>query len=190
MPSLSQAITLAPLNPFLPTRTPIFWRNIQKRQNVCPTIASSFHISPRSINQLPATTKEGSPWRPASLPSPRSTRRRETEDAITVVVIACRAILARAVEGFTICGADGQNCDGAILLLHCTVMGWLKFIHHDEVQRRPGDELSSRWREQGNKRRQKSLHSWPFTLFNSTMATLPVTSIDTSPMHDTIGPSP
>ena len=96
------------------------------------------------------------------------------------------AMLEQLEDESTICSAYGQNWDGAILLLHCSITGSLEYIHHDEVQRRPGDKLSSYWRDRGDKKRQKSLHSWPFTLFNSPMAILLVASIDTSPMHNTI----
>ena len=122
------------INPFLPTRTRIFSLKYPKNGKTS-ALASSLHISSRSINQLPTTTKEGSPWRPASLPSPRSTRCRETEDAITVVVIAGRAILARAVEGFTICGADDEIFDHAVFLLHCVITGDLKYAAVDKMQR-------------------------------------------------------
>ena len=142
------------VNPFLPMRTPIFSLKYPKNGKTS-ALASSLHISSRSINQLPATTKEGSPWRPASLPSPRSTRHQETEDAITVVVIAGQAILARAMEDFTICGADGQNCDGAILLLRCAVAGSVDNAVLDEVQHRPGDKLLSHWRVQADKKEKK-----------------------------------
>ena len=96
------------------------------------------------------------------------------EDAITVVVIAGRAILARAVEGFTICGADGQNCDGAILLLRCAVAGSLDNAVLHEVQRRPADKRSSHWRVQANKKEGGKANSPAFILLASPMAALPV----------------
>ena len=69
------------------------------------------------------------------------------EGSITVVVIPSRAILVRAEDEFTICGADGHNCNCTVFLLHCVIVGVLNNVVLDEVQCRPGSKLLSHWRE-------------------------------------------